>query len=273
MAYQGIDTATPLQLRNFKLLKANDISFVGRYLVPATPSMWKAITPKEIDIIHSEGLAILLCWEMGEGDMKEGSSKGIVHGSTARQLAEQYGVPEGTTIFFACDYNAQKEDFIQIEAYLQAAALALGDKYNIGLYGHNRVIDYIALGGIVKKFWQCVAWSGGQVSQFTNVYQYEWSGGQKATELAKLVGIDENHPLPVDLNSCQDMKAAGLWMPPEKEPESNWYDIQMQWCKDAGLLRDGRPNDPLTRAEAATILYRLYGPEDRKDFGGLGSDD
>ena len=69
------------------------------------------------------------------------------------------------------------------------------------------------------------------------------------------------------------MKAAGLWMPPEKEPETHWYDIQMQWCKDAGLLKDGRPNDPLTRAEAATILYRLYGPEDRKDFGGLGSDD
>jgi hypothetical protein len=48
-----------------------------------------------------------------------------------------------------------------------------------------------------------------------------------------------------------------------------WYDEAMGWAKAQGLIRDGRPNDPVTRAELATVLYRLYGPEDSKEHSGL----
>ena len=40
-----------------------------------------------------------------------------------------------------------------------------------------------------------------------------------------------------------------------------WYASAMAWAKDAGLIRDGRPEDPVTRAELATVLYRMAGPE------------
>jgi hypothetical protein len=43
----------------------------------------------------------------------------------------------------------------------------------------------------------------------------------------------------------------------------------MAWAERQGLLRDGRPNDPVTRAELATVLYRIYGPEDDKKDSGL----
>lgn len=266
--FYGIDTAAPLNDEQLDKLVQNGITFVGRYLVPR--SLLNALTPAEIKRIHKHGLGIMLCWEMGSSDMKEGHAKGFQHGSRARELADEYGVPDGTAIYFACDYNAQEEDFLNIEAYLQAAKLALGDKYKIGLYGHGRIVDYIGNHNIIKHFWQCCAWSNNVVSRFANVFQYQWSGGAQAKELAVKTGIKA-----VDLDDCQYPDNAGFWNPKNQEPEpiENWYDIYMNWAKETGLMTDGRPNDPLTRAEAAAILYRLYGPEDRKDLSGIISDD
>ena len=81
-----------------------------------------------------------------------------------------------------------------------------------------------------------------------------------AKALASKVGFD------VDLDDCADMATAGLWMPDASKP---WYADAMQWADQAGLIRDGRPNDPVTRAELATVLYRIYGPEDDKKNSGL----
>ena len=51
-----------------------------------------------------------------------------------------------------------------------------------------------------------------------------------------------------------------------------WYAEAMEWAAEAGLIRDGRPDDPVTRAELATVLYRIYGPDDNKTDSGLLSD-
>ena len=72
-----------------------------------------------------------------------------------------------------------------------------------------------------------------------------------------------------------------------------WYADAMAWAEEAGLIRDGRPKDNLTRAELATVLMRydalqdardkallatiekilaLYIPEDNKKDSGLLSD-
>lgn len=42
-----------------------------------------------------------------------------------------------------------------------------------------------------------------------------------------------------------------------------WYAGAMAWAKEQGYIRDGRPDDPVTRAELATVLYRMAGPEGR----------
>ena len=69
---------------------------------------------------------------------------------------------------------------------------------------------------------------------------------------------------------------------PQPEP---WYAEAMAWAEKLGLIKDGRPNDNLTRAEMATILMRydkivdakifealnLLQPED-DSFGGIISD-
>ena len=45
-------------------------------------------------------------------------------------------------------------------------------------------------------------------------------------------------------------------------PQGNWYDGAMAWAEAAGLIRDGRPNDPVTRAELATVLQRALGQKE-----------
>ena len=57
-----------------------------------------------------------------------------------------------------------------------------------------------------------------------------------------------------------------------------WYAEAMAWAAENGLINDGRPNDPVTRAELATVLQRfdkrmdekikLHLPEDMS-LGGL----
>ena len=264
MIYLGVDTAATISPDAAKKLKAEGVSFVGRYLVPV--GMGKNLKLDEAKGLHDAGLAILLCWEIGAGDVKGGAERGRSDGARAKALAESFGVPAGTTIFFACDYCAVADEYSVIEAYIRAASEACAP-YEAGLYGHAGLVDYLAKQGACRRFWQCVAWSLGRLSNYTTVYQYQWSGGAEAVAMREKVGF------PVDMNKTTSLTAAGLWLPPAKElddgeggtvtehthlqPGPHWYDDAMAWAAEQGLIKDGRPADPLTRAEAAVLLQRL----------------
>ena len=264
MTYLGVDTAATVSAEAARKLKAEGVSFVGRYLVP--PGMWKDLKADEIRGLHDAGLAILLCWEIGAGDVKGGAERGKSDGARAKQIAESFGVPAGTSIFFACDYGAPESDYPVIEKYIRAAQEAVSP-YEAGIYGHAGLVDYLAQKGACRRFWQCVAWSLGRLSQYTSVYQYQWSGAEESKAMQAKVGF------PVDMNKTTSLEAAGLWMPPAPEPVTHWYDDAMKWAKEERLVMDGRPNDPLTRAEFAMAMYRRFGPEDTRDKGGLTTDD
>lgn len=253
MTYEGIDTAARLTAAQAKILRENGISFVARYLVPET--LWKALTATEAADIRNAGLALMLCWELGGEDLRGGSVKGVEHGARAKQLADAMGVPAGTIIYFAVDYNAQPVDYPAIEQYMIAAQTALTAKYVAGLYGHERIVEYLAQRGSVKKFWQCVAWSN-MFSEYATVRQYAWQGDPRAKALAEKVGVA------VDLDATETL--SGMWMPGNAyddggdtiiEPQP-WYAEAMAWAAENGLIKDGRPNDPVTRAELATVLQR-----------------
>lgn len=285
MTYLGVDTAARISAAQAKKLKENGVSFVGRYLVPA--GMGKDLTASEIAGLRNAGLAILLCWEIGAGDIKGGAARGAMDGSRAKALAKGFGVPECTTIFFACDYCPVQADYPAIEAYLRAAQAACAP-YVAGLYGCAKIVDYIAEQGACGKFWQCVAWSEGKISQHTNVYQYQWSGGPESKAMQAKIGV------PVDMNRSEDIQKAGLWMPAyasyddgdggtiliPNDPQGftnepvgatgpAWYDEAMTYVYDIGLMKDGRPNDLVIRAELATVLMRLDKIIDRKIFEAL----
>lgn len=285
MTYKGIDTAATISAAAAQKLKAEGVSFVGRYLVPA--SMSKAVKAEEIKGLRDAGLAILLCWEIGASDVKGGAERGRQDGARARELALGFGVPAGTAIYFAVDYEAVANEFPTIEAYIRAAQEACWP-YAAGMYCHASLADYLGEKGACKHIWQCCAWSYGQVSVYMSTYQYACSGAAESKAMQAKVGFA------VDMDSAESLEAAGLWLPPVVEyddgeggtiiepkpstPKEPWYAEAMAWAKDKGLINDGRPNDPVTRAELATVLQRfdklvdekirLRLPED-SSFGGL----
>ena len=263
MTYLGVDSSASINPSAAQILRENGISFVGRYLVPA--GMGKNLTEAEVINIHNAGLAILPCWEIEAAAVKEGAERGSKDGYRAKQLAMNFGMPSGTTIFFACDYFATEADYPIIEQYIRAAQAAVYP-YIAGLYGHAGIVDYLGNRRACDRFWQCVAWSSGRVSKYTNVYQYQWQGGADAQGIYRKVGFY------VDMNRTESMDAAGLWMPKQ---EPHWYDDAMAWGEKTGIMKDGRPNDPVTRAEAITMLMRyhnIFAAEDDKTASGLLSD-
>jgi len=57
--------------------------------------------------------------------------------------------------------------------------------------------------------------------------------------------------------------------------EKPWYQDDMDWCKEKGIINDGRPNDNVTRAEMMAISHRIYDAvwEDMNRVSGLLTDD
>ena len=199
MTYQGIDTAARITPSAAEKLRENGVSFAVRYLIPAR--YWNAMTAEEAADIRAAGLALMLCWETTAERAKGGAAAGAEDGLKARELAEAMGVPIGTVIYFAVDFDAQPEDMEDIDAYFRAARIGVG-KYNAGIYGGRRVVS--ALVNTTSWLWQCVAWSDSFVP-YATVIQYQWQGSPDAKALSEKVGAA------VDLDSATTL--AGMWMP------------------------------------------------------------
>lgn len=200
----GVDTATKLTAKNCADLKAAGYHFVGRYLVPNSgATAWNALTREEAQRICDAGLSILCVWETTEDRAAAGYSAGCVDGAMAQQLAREIGMPEDGIIYFAVDYDAQRADFPAIEDYLKGARQNTGP-WEIGVYGGYSLIQYIAYyDKPCKGFWQTLAWSYGKLSEHRTVYQ--------STAQTSICGVG------VDINECEDMRAAGIWTYKEED--------------------------------------------------------
>ena len=269
MTYQGIDTVAKITAAQARKLRENGVSFVARYITPG-----KSLDAAEITALRDNGLAIMLCWESTADRMKGGAKAGAEDAERAAWYAKNLGVPAGTVIFFAADYDVPAADFPAIEAYLKTARYNIGD-YGVGLYGPEKVVADMSSRGACYYFWQCVAWSNQRLPA-ADVWQYAWQGDARAKDMAAKCGI-----LAVDLDSAETL--AGMWLPPAEEQPAHWYDEAMAWAEENGLIMDGRPNDCVTRAELATVLMRFDEliqkamiemilrqlPEDDKSYSGL----
>ncbi len=285
MPIKGVDNATPVSEAAAKTLKENGVFFTGRYLVPPNGGLtWKALTKAEAERIRAAGLAILLCWELDAERARSGAAGGEKDGARARQLALDMGIPTSAAIYFAVDYCPQENEYDLVGDYIRAAAEAVAP-YRCGVYGSYYVVEAMNRRDSCSCFWQCIGWSNGKLSEHAHVYQYAFSGAAESKAIAAKVGFG------VDMDRCASMTDAGFWLPqsmkeyptddggviydptPDKPAARPWYADAMDWAASEGLIRDGRPNDYVTRAELATVLFRKFGPVDQKNDSGLLSDD
>lgn len=264
--WSGIDTAARITVSQARKCAENGISWVGRYLVPE--GYGKALTAPEAQALRDAGLAILLCWEIGGSDMKAGAARGSRHGAQARQIAEALGVPPGSAIYFAADWDVQSNEMSACVQYMAAAQAALG-QYYAGVYGGEAICRRMAAEGY-RFIWQCVAWTKEYIPQATAT-QYAWQGSAAAKAMAAATGI-----LAVDLDRSDDMKAAGMWLAKEQETIEPWYVDTVRWAEKEGVISpvktiaDARPEDSATRAEVMQMIRnynRRFEAEDDFSIG------
>jgi len=260
--YQGIDTAARISADAAAKLKAEGISFAGRYLVP--PGMSKDLTATEARDLHAAGLAILLCWEIDAERAKRGAQIGASDGERARTLARQMGVTEDAAVFFAVDFMPALRDYDSIEYYFRSAAMAVAP-YRCGIYGPFDIVEEMKRRIPQLLIWQCVAWSSGRISAKLNFYQRLWSGAEACKAIQAKVGF------PVDINTAESLD--GLWRP--QAAPAPWYEETVAWALKEGVVTEARPTDAATRAEVMQMIRnynRRFEEEDGKTASGLTSD-
>lgn len=193
----GVDTVARFDdMEELTALKNQGYQFVGRYLGPS--SWWKALTKEEAALISAAGLKILSIYEYGNDDPLDGEAGGLRDGKTAYECAKELGIPTNAILYFAMDDAVQDYQMDAIEEYLRAARTQTGE-YEVGIYGPYNVIEEMYKREACKGFWQCIGWSLGNISDHHMIYQA--SGSTRIPELS----------IKIDLNSCTDMDAAGMW--------------------------------------------------------------
>lgn len=256
MSYKGIDTAQKLTDENVRSLKSCGIRFVGRYLVPCTYS--KALTEEEAYTILSNGMGIILIYEIEASRAKKGEEQGRADGEGGKALALSMDVPSNTAIYFAVDYDVPKTDYPAVESYLYAAKQSVFP-YRCGVYGKADLINSVK----ADCYMQCVAWSGGVLSKKANIYQYEWQYGEEAQEIKKRTGVV------VDMDTCDDPVSAGLWLPETKDKSlDRQIEDATNWAKSVGIIVDGM-HDMGQTCLAIYNYYKVFSPEDSKSESGL----
>jgi hypothetical protein len=98
--------------------------------------------------------------------------QGVDDANTAYQLAQSFGQPEQTAIYFAVDFDAQTKDFAGILNYFQGVNDTL-TSYKIGVYGKYEVIQLIQSKKLADYYFQTYAWSHGLHAKGIHLFQYQ----------------------------------------------------------------------------------------------------
>jgi hypothetical protein len=152
-------------------IKAAGKKFAVRYIT-APGAQNKGISQAEYNALHDAGVAVVVVYEGGAGDMKKGRAQGVADAQAAqRNLKGIVGLNDSLPVYFACDWDATPAQQGVINAYLDGAASVLG-RDRVGLYAGYYPLKRAKAAGKVTWLWQTYAWSGGQVLDGIHLYQY-----------------------------------------------------------------------------------------------------
>jgi hypothetical protein len=188
---KGLDCTYNFTQQKAIEFKNEGFSFVCRYLAPN--GMSKKLRKSEADNINKAGLYIVSVFETSAGRASGGAANGSYDGKIAYEEAKNLGQPEGSTIYFAVDFEASKSQLNAIEQYLIAAKAEIPG-YKIGVYGSYLVVEEMATRGACDNFWQTLAWSYGKKSEHANIYQYDCGrSGLGLPYLGITIDLDESY--------------------------------------------------------------------------------
>lgn len=136
---------------------------VARYFSP-DPS--KNLTASEVGAYTLAGLSTVTVFESTAGRALAGYGAGQSDARLAESQRLACGLPSTHPVHMAVDTDTT---WSSVQAYFEGAASVLGIR-RTGCYGGVKVITG-AHGYGLRYLWQTVAWSAGQVSPYTTLYQ------------------------------------------------------------------------------------------------------
>lgn len=155
---KACDCSTVLNKQQALDIKNAGYQVVGRYLTGTANGKRKFITFEEIKNIESAGLRVFPIYQDGgyKAEYFQNLSQGIVDAHTAITAAKRIGVPDGTTIYFAVDfdcYDYQMKSFIV--PYFEKLNFVFNSetnnkKYKVGIYAPRYICSYISKKGLAE---------------------------------------------------------------------------------------------------------------------------
>lgn len=142
-------------------------SFVARYY---SHNAWKTVKALEAQAIGNAGIDLVAVWQ--DANDSPGyftRERGERDGTAAFAYARQIGQPEGSTIYFAVDYDASDADvkgrLVDYFAGVRASFVAAGNgnaTYDIGVYGSGAVCAGLLAQKLASRSWLALAsgWRG-----------------------------------------------------------------------------------------------------------------
>ncbi|WP_314353535.1 glycoside hydrolase domain-containing protein [uncultured Granulicatella sp.] len=156
---KACDCATVLNRQQALDLKAAGYTHVGRYLTGFVGrSTSKAITHDEINHIKNAGLSLFPIYQDGGYYLEyfQNSHQGLTDGKLAIEAAENLGIPSGTTIYFAVDFDAyeyQIDNFIipyfRMIDFIFKTQLNK-KRYKVGVYGARLICTKVSDRGLAS---------------------------------------------------------------------------------------------------------------------------
>ena len=160
------DCATKLTATTAKMLYNNGYRYVGRYLTKVPGGLDKDITLEEAQIILDAGLNFFPIYQT-VGTKKEyfTAEQGTSDANAAIEAARKLGVPNGTIIYFAVDFDALDVDITNNVIPYFAKVYETMEKsiYRTGVYGVRNVCTRVS-----NKGYTC--------SSFVSNLSYGYSG-------------------------------------------------------------------------------------------------
>ncbi|MGF9977343.1 glycoside hydrolase domain-containing protein [Viridibacillus arvi] len=149
------DCITEVTLERGKALKAAGYETVGRYLTNVSGGINKKLQPGELKNIFDAGLSVFPIFQTyGSKASSFSAEQGGLDAKAAYDAAKKYGFQDGTTIYFAVDFDAYGTDITDnILPHFNAInkkMVQLGGSYKVGVYGARSVCIQVSEKGYAK---------------------------------------------------------------------------------------------------------------------------
>jgi Putative peptidoglycan-binding domain-containing protein len=151
--FLGSDTSLQLSNQQISDLKAFGVSYVGRYLTGTVGDDFipKNLTRSEANKLIAQGMHIIPIYQDNYPESSYYSFlQGLIDADKALVSAARLGIPDGTFIYFAVDFDALDSDIdVGVKGYFKALKEAFSSsdydfQYQVGVYGTRNVCTRVS---------------------------------------------------------------------------------------------------------------------------------